>query len=260
VNCAAIPETLFESELFGAEKGAHSTATRRIEGKIDASRGGTLFLDEVAEIPLAVQSKLLQFLQSRTYYRLGSNAPLTADVRVVAATNADLEERVREKTFREDLYYRLNVLAVRVPALRDRRDDIPPVADAIARGLGEAHGRPLSLSRASRLALKESEWPGNVRQLENALARGWAVALSENASNIEPRHLFPDRAPVEQEGETLSWQEATRKFQARLLRDSLEESEWNVSETARRLGLARSHVNDLVKAHGLARNTPGKKR
>ena len=120
LNCAAIPETLFESELFGAEKGAHSTATRRIEGKVDAARGGTLFLDEVGEMPLGVQSKLLTFLQSRRYYRLGGAAPIEADVRVVAATNADLPERVQQKRFREDLYYRLNVLEVRVPPLRAR--------------------------------------------------------------------------------------------------------------------------------------------
>src|SRR5262249_49487318 len=143
VNCAAIPETLFESELFGAEKGAHSTATRRIEGKIDAARGGTLLFDEVGEMPLAVQSKLLLFLQSRRYYRLGSSTPIEADVRVVAATNAHLDELVRAKRFREDLLYRLNVLEVRVPALRDRREDVPLIAEAILKQLGEQHDRPL---------------------------------------------------------------------------------------------------------------------
>jgi Nif-specific regulatory protein len=263
VNCSAIPEALFESELFGAEKGAHSTATRRIEGKVDGARGGTLFLDEVSEIPVAVQSKLLQFLQSHTYYRLGSNVPLTADVRIVAATNADLEERVRAKTFREDLYYRLNVLSVHVPPLRDRKDDVGPIADTIVRALGETHGRPIPLSNAARLALRESEWPGNVRQLENALARGWAVALSEEAASIEPRHLFPERAESGEHGEdegALGWQDATRRFQGKLLRDALEATSWNVSETARRLGLARSHVNDLIRAHGLSRGTPGKGR
>jgi Nif-specific regulatory protein len=252
LNCAALPETLFESELFGAEKGAHSTATRRIEGKVDAAKGGTLFLDEVGEIPLALQSKLLMFLQSRRYYRLGGSAPIEADVRVIAATNAQLDERVRDKTFREDLYYRLNVLEVRVPPLRDRRDDIGPIADSIVRALGERHDRPLPLSRAARVALAESEWPGNVRQLENALQRGWAVALSEGATVIEPRHLFPDRV-AESEAEPQGYEEAMRRFQARFLREALEQSGWNVSETARRIGLARSHLNDLIKAHGLAR-------
>ncbi len=252
LNCAALPEALFESELFGAEKGAHSTATRRIEGKIDAARGGTLFLDEVGEIPLALQSKLLMFLQSRRYYRLGGTTPIEADVRVVAATNAQLEERVREKKFREDLYYRLNVLEVRVPPLRDRREDIGPIAEAIVRALDKAHDRPLPLSRAGRVALGEGAWPGNVRQLENALQRGWAVALSEGASVIEPRHLFPERAG-ESEAEAQGYEEAMRRYQARFLREALEQGGWNVSETARRIGLARSHLNDLIKAHGLSR-------
>ena len=252
LNCAAIPEGLFESELFGAEKGAHSTATRRIEGKVDAARGGTLFLDEVGEIPLTVQSKLLTFLQSRRYYRLGSAAALEADVRVVAATNADLEEQCDKRRFREDLYYRLNVLPVRVPPLRERPEDIGPIAESIVAGLGKAHDRPVALSRAARVALAEGAWPGNVRQLENALQRGWAVALSEGAGVIEPRHLFPERAA---EADTpVTYEDALRRFQARFLDEALREVGWNVSETARRIGLARSHLNDLIKAHGLTRD------
>ena len=257
VNCGAIPESLFESELFGAEKGAHSTATRRIEGKIDAARGGTLFLDEVSEIPLQSQSKLLQFLQSHRYYRLGSATPLEADGRVLAATNADLSELVSAKRFREDLYYRLHVLSVHVPPLRDRARDVPAIADAVVRLLGVSHGRVLPLSRAARIALSESEWPGNVRQLENTLQRGWATALSEGTDAIEPRHLFPERPQTQTtavaEEEVLGWQDATRKFQGKLLRDALDTYGWNVSETARRLGLARSHLNDLMRAHGLSR-------
>jgi DNA-binding NtrC family response regulator len=255
LNCAAIPETLFESELFGAEKGAHSTATRRIEGKVDAARGGTLFLDEVGEMPFAVQSKLLTFLQSRRYYRLGGSAPIEADVRVVAATNADLPERVSAKAFREDLYYRLNVLEVRVPPLRERPEDVAPIADRFAASHGTEHGQAIPLSRAAKLALAESEWPGNVRQLENAVQRGWAVALSEGASTIEPRHLFPEKAQAGagDADEPKTYEDAMRRFQGRFLRESLEESSWNVSETARRIGLARSHLNDLIKAHGLVR-------
>ncbi|MBI2898463.1 MAG: sigma-54-dependent Fis family transcriptional regulator [Deltaproteobacteria bacterium] len=255
VNCAALPETLFESELFGAEKGAHSTATRRIEGKVDAARGGTLLLDEVAEIPLAMQSKLLMFLQSRRYYRLGDSTPIEADVRIVAATNADLAESVRAKRFREDLYYRLNVLEVRVPPLRDRPEDIGPIADAIAGALAATHGGqgPSSLSRAARVALAEAEWPGNVRQLENALSRGWATALAEGAALIEPVHLFPTRTEPEA-AEPQTYQEAMRRHQARLLGEALDACGWNVSEAARKLALSRSHLNDLIRAHGLSRS------
>jgi Nif-specific regulatory protein len=255
LNCAAIPEPLFESELFGAEKGAHSTATRRIEGKVDAARGGTLFLDEVGEMPLSVQSKLLTFLQSRRYYRLGGAAPIEADVRVVAATNADLPDLVKERRFREDLYYRLNVLEVRVPPLRDRPEDIAAIAERFVSAHGETYGRPLPLSRAARLALAESAWPGNVRQLENVVQRGWAVALSEGAPAIEARHLFPEKAPAGDDpaAAPATYEDAMRRYQGRFLREALEEGGWNVSETARRIGLARSHLNDLIKAHGLTR-------
>lgn len=257
VNCAAIPETLFESELFGAEKGAHSTATKRIEGKVFAAQKGTLFLDEVGEIPAAVQGKLLMFLQSRRYYRLGSNSPIEADARIVAATNADLEELVKAKRFREDLYYRLNVLQIHVPPLRERPEDIVPIAEAIAQSLGKNHERVIPLSRAAKVALTDGPWPGNVRQLENAVARGWAVALSEGASAIEAHHLFPDRGePTSADkAEPVHYEDAMRKFQARFLREALEECGWNISETARRVGLARSHLYDLIRAHGLSKNT-----
>jgi Nif-specific regulatory protein len=251
VNCAAIPEALFESELFGAERGAHSTANRKIAGKIEAAEGGTLFLDEVAELAPAHQSKLLMFLQSKRYYRLGSTSPLDADVRVLAATNARLDEAVAERKFREDLYYRLNVLEVRMPALRERPGDVGAIAEALVVSMSGRTATPLGLSHGARLALEEAPWPGNVRQLENVLQRGWAVALSEGATQIETRHLFPARAA---EGpEPVSYQDALRRFQASYLRKALDESGWNVSETARRVGLSRSHLNDLMKAHGVTR-------
>ncbi len=257
LNVAALPDTLFESELFGAEKGAHSTATQRTIGKVEAARQGTLFLDEIGELSPAAQAKLLTFLQSKTFLRLGGTAPVQADVRVIAATNADLEEAVRNKRFREDLYYRLNVLEIVVPPLRDRREDVAPIAESLASRQGEdpSHRRPLS--RAAIRALEETDWPGNVRQLENTIARGWARALSEGASVIEPHHLFQERgasAPASEE--PLSFQDATRRFQARLVEETLVASDWNVSETARRLDLSRSHLNDLIRAFGLVRKRP----
>jgi Nif-specific regulatory protein len=254
VNCAAVPEALFESELFGAERGAHSTADRRIEGKIDAASGGTLFLDEVGEMPLGAQAKLLLFLQSHRYYRLGSATPLEADVRVVAATNANPDELVRTKRLREDLYYRLNVLGIHVPPLRDRRSDIEPIAEAIVRSLAARHGGPkMILTRAARAALACSEWPGNVRQIENALQRGWAVATSEQSREIDKRHLFPTPpgSPAPDDEET--YEDATRRFQRAFLEQALARHGWNVSETARRIAVARSHLNDLIRAHGLTR-------
>jgi DNA-binding NtrC family response regulator len=142
---------------------------------------------------------------------------------------------------------------VKVPPLRDRAEDVAPIADAIVRALGRTHDRPIPLSRAAKVALAENAWPGNVRQLENAIARGWAVALSENAMSIEPKHLFPNAPAETTPDDALAYDEAMRRFQARFLKDALEKNAWNVSETARRIGVARSHLNDLVKAHGLAR-------
>jgi Nif-specific regulatory protein len=266
VNCAALPETLFESELFGAEKGAHSTATRRLEGKVDAAAGGTLLLDEIGEIPLALQGKLLMFLQSRRYYRLGGSVPLEADVRLVAATNRDLTALCAERRFREDLYYRLNVLELRLPPISERPEDVVPIALAIVAAISEREGKPLELARSARAALAEAEWPGNVRQLENALSRGWATALSEGSNEIGLAHLFPRvgagygagrvEAPGSDGAEPPSFQEATHRFQAGLLRDALEACGWNVSQTARRLDLSRSRLNELIRVHGLSRSSP----
>jgi Nif-specific regulatory protein len=258
LNVAALPDTLFESELFGAEKGAHSTAMQRTIGKIEAANKGTLFLDEIGELSPAAQAKLLTFLQSKTFLRLGGTAPVEANVRVIAATNADLEDAVRQKRFREDLYYRLNVLEIVVPPLRDRREDVAPIAEALAARQGDDPSHRLPLSRASLRALEVADWPGNVRQLENTIARGWARALSEQAAAIEPHHLFQDRAPsCQQNDETVSFQEATRRFQGRLIEDTLTSADWNVSEAARRLDLSRSHLNDLIRAYGLVRRRPG---
>lgn len=254
LNCSAIPETLFESELFGAEKGAHSTATRRIDGKIEAARGGTLLLDEVGDLPLAVQGKLLTFLQSRRYYRLGGTSPVEADVRVIAATNADLPELVSSRRFREDLYYRLNVLEIPMPPLRAHKEDIPQLADSFLERLGTMHGNPLRLSRSAIVALEESDWPGNVRQLENVLQRGWAVAVSQGASSIEPSHLFPNNPAPSSGPQPETYEAALRSFQRRFLSTALEEHGWNVSETGRQIGLARSHLNELIRAHGLSRS------
>jgi DNA-binding NtrC family response regulator len=254
INVAALPDTLFENELFGAEKGAHSQAATRITGKVEAAAGGTLFLDEIGELSLAAQAKLLTFLQSKRFLRLGGTSPVEADVRVVAATNANLEDAVSAKKFREDLYYRLNVLEIVVPPLRDRREDVAPIAEAIASRLGERPEQRLTLDRAALRALADADWPGNVRQLENAVARGWARALAEGARRIGPEHVFPDR-PCAGAGELdpVGYQEATRRFQGRLLEETLIGCGWNVSEAARRLELSRSHLNELIRAHGLVR-------
>ncbi|MDP2311677.1 MAG: sigma-54-dependent Fis family transcriptional regulator [Pseudomonadota bacterium] len=249
LNCAALPEALVESELFGAEKGAHSAADRRVEGKVEAAAGGTLLLDEIGELPLASQAKLLQFLQSRRYYRLGGNKPLEADVRVVAATNVDLEAAVAARTFREDLYWRLAVLPLRVPALDERRGDIGIVAEALLERAVRRHRLPTArLSPAALAALGAAEWPGNVRQLTNVVEAG--LIRAQGAGTVEPRHLYPG---VEGAEEAATFAGATRAFQRRLLAETLTDTGWNVAETARRLDLARSHLHELLRGFGLRR-------
>ena len=170
LNCAAIPENLLESELFGHEKGAFTGADKAKEGKVAAAEGGTLFLDEIGELPLASQAKVLHLLQSKTYYPIGNNKPKTADIRVIAATNADLEQQIAEKSFREDLYYRLQVMPVRLPGLAERRSDIAPLTRYFCDGMCARHDLPqLTLSPGALRAAEHAEWPGNIRQLAHAI-------------------------------------------------------------------------------------------
>jgi transcriptional regulator with PAS, ATPase and Fis domain len=170
INCAAIPDALFESELFGHERGAYTGATERGAGKVEMAIGGTLFLDEVAEMPLALQPKLLRFLESRRYMRVGGTKKLQADVRLVLATLRPLEQEVRAGRFREDLYYRIQGIVLTVPPLRERRRDIPTLLDAFIAQLSAIHDcQPPAMSRAARAALLAHDWPGNVRELRNVV-------------------------------------------------------------------------------------------
>jgi transcriptional regulator with GAF, ATPase, and Fis domain len=255
VNCGALPETLMESELFGAMPGAHSTAAHRIEGKVAAAEHGTLFLDEISDLTPSAQAKLLQLLQSKQYYPLGASKPLRADVRVIAATNTDLERAVAEHRFREDLFYRLQVLPVRVPSLAERREDIRELAAFFCAAACERHGLPqIALSRNALRAAESAAWPGNVRQLSHFVEAAVIRAAAEGAQQVERGHLFPDPgAPSPGESAPVTFQEATREFQKDFLRETLEETGWNVVEAARRLDLARSHVYNLIRAFGLER-------
>lgn len=253
LNCAAIPEALLEAELFGAMPGAHSTATRRIDGKLAAAEGGTLFLDEISELVVAAQAKLLQLLQSHEYYPLGATKKQRADVRIIAATNTDLQAAIERRTFRGDLYYRLSVLPIRLPALAERRDDILELADHfVAEACAKNRLPQLRLSLAARQAVLTAEWPGNVRQLAHAIEGAAIRAAGAMLAEIEPHHLFPGLAAAGP-GRPQSFQEATRGFQEQLLRAALEEHGWNVVDTARRLDLSRAHVYNLIGAFGLTR-------
>jgi transcriptional regulator with GAF, ATPase, and Fis domain len=255
INCAAIPEQLIESELFGAMPGAHSTATRRVEGRIAAAAHGTLMLDEVSELSLPAQAKLLQLLQSGVYYPLGASKPVQADVRVIAATNADLEAAMAEHRFRDDLFYRLNVMPIPVPSLAERREDIIELATSFCAQACERHRLPrVVLSPAAERAVEAAEWPGNVRQLCHVVEAATVRAAASGARRVERVHLFPGANGAGGGSPTaLTFQEATRLFHEKLLRETLEASGWNVVDAARRLDLARSHVYNLIRALGIER-------
>ena len=254
VNCAAIPEGLIESELFGAERGAHSTATRKLVGKVATAEGGTLFLDEIAELSAAAQAKLLQLLQAREYSPLGSPTTVHADIRVISATNANLRAAVSSGRFREDLYYRVHVLPLEMPGLAERRDDIPELVDYFCASACKRHGfTPLSVSRRTSVACREAAWPGHERQLEHAIEAGVIRAHGDKADVLEAHHVFPDTEL--RDDLPLTFHESTRRHQKRLVIEALERHDWNVAETARELDLARSYVYNLIHEFKLERSS-----
>jgi Nif-specific regulatory protein len=255
VNCGALPGNLVESELFGHEKGAFTGADRLRRGRFEIADRGTLFLDEIGELPPAAQAKLLQLLQSGRYHPLGSAQAVQADVRVIAATNVDLEEAVAERRFREDLFYRLQVLPVRLPSLAERSEDVVELARCFCAAASERHGlRKLTLTPGAQRAVEAAEWPGNVRQLAHAIEAAVIRAAGEGAQMLERQHVFPNTETTMNPAQTTpTFQEATRHFQRDLLQRTLEETGWNVTEAARRLDLARSHVYNLIRAFGFQR-------
>jgi Nif-specific regulatory protein len=252
LNCAALPEGLFESELFGAARGAHSAVAHAgVDGKIAAAEGGTLFLDEIGELSLGAQAKLLQLLQSRTYHRLGEKQARTADVRILAASNAELDLAVEQKRFREDLLHRLRVVEIAIPGLADRPEDVAPLARRITQEVRARHGLArLSISPAALGALELASWPGNVRQLENTIERGAVHARLAARSEILPEDMF-DRRSAAPEPSTL--EALLHRYRAQVVRAALERSQWNVRDAAEQLDVARSYLYKLIAAHGLSR-------
>jgi Nif-specific regulatory protein len=248
--------------LFGARQGSHSTATRDMEGKVQAAEGGTLFLDEVGDLPLGVQVKLLQFLQEKTYRPLGATELRKANVRIIAATNRDLRQLMADGRFREDLYYRLHTMPIEVPALRDRRRDVRDLlTHFLARFSAQAPvGLGLGAFRASPSAIHAAEsydWPGNVRELEHRTRTGMLLCHGEGASIMERRHLFPETVTEDQAGdEALTFHEATRRFQRRLLIDVLRRTQWNKTEAAQALDISRSSIHNYIRAFGIDETGP----
>jgi PAS domain S-box-containing protein len=243
LNCAALPENLIESELFGYTKGAFTGATENRKGKFELADGGTLFLDEIGDLPMSVQVKLLRFLQEKVVQPLGGRHEVLVNVRIVAATNHILQEDVAAGRFREDLFYRLNVVNIDVPPLRDRRDDIEPLANSFLKRFSARMKRPLRyLSHEALQIMLQYDWPGNVRQLEHAMER--AVILSSGELILADD--LPDEirsVPVDDsEDETASLREAIEHFERRYIAKALQRHGFRKCETARDLGISRKSL------------------
>ena len=245
LNCAALPEQLLESELFGYERGAFTSAQQAKPGQIELASGGVLFLDEVSEMSLTAQAKFLRVLQEREFQRLGGTRTLKANVRVIAATNRDLRKAVARGTFREDLFYRLQVFDITIAPLRSRRDDILPLSEVMLQDIGKSFGRPpASLTRAARQALLRYDWPGNVRELRNALER---AAIRCDGSIIDAEHLA--LAPAKRPRGDASTDLGTAEQE--MILHVLEACEWNKAHAAKKLGVTRTQLYGRMRKYGI---------
>ena len=250
INCAAIPENLLESELFGHEKGAFTGAVKTTEGKIELAAGGTLFLDEVGDIPLPLQVKLLRFLQERTIERIGGRKAIGVDTRIVCATHQDLETMIGEGTFREDLFYRLAEIVVRIPALAERPGDAVLLAKHfLARFAKEMNPQVRGLAPDALAAIDNWNWPGNVRELENRVKR--AVIMADGRL-VSAEDLDLAAGSGEEADIALNLKAAREQADRRMIRQALSRSEGNISNTAKLLGISRPTLYDLLKQYDLS--------
>ncbi|MFZ5993777.1 MAG: sigma 54-interacting transcriptional regulator [Thermodesulfobacteriota bacterium] len=247
INCGAIPKDLLESELFGYEKGAFTGAERQVRGRIEYAAGGTLFLDEVGELPPPLQVKLLRFLEDYRIERVGGRESIGVDLRIIAATNRDLEKDIAEGRFREDLFYRLNVVTIHMPALRERGEDIVIMAEMFLRKYAQKVGKNIGgFTREALIALKTHHWPGNVRELVNRIRRAAVMA--------EQRWITPDNLELkmgQNQGEGLK--EASKRFEHILIKETLGRHEGKISQTAKALKISRSEMYYLLKKHNIQR-------
>jgi two-component system nitrogen regulation response regulator NtrX len=255
VNCAAIPEDLIESELFGHRKGSFPSANNDKEGKLQKAHGGTLFLDEIGDMSLKTQSKVLRTLDEQRFSPLGSEEPITVDVRVIASTNKDLEEEISKGNFREDLFYRLNVIPFSVPPLRERKEDIPLLARYFLKDFSATYGRrPREITDDAIDTLMRYSWPGNVRELRNVIER--IVIMNPTTTRFERKHLPPlvyrdgTRRAAGVEFSTLH--QARSAYERDYILKKMDENHGNVSRTAEVLGLERSHLYRKMKTLGIS--------
>jgi len=265
VNCAALPETLIESELFGYERGAFTGAAQQKKGKFELATGGTLFLDEIGDMNPVTQAKVLRALENRTIERLGGTQSIPVDVRVISATHRDLPAEIRAGKFREDLFYRLRVVSVELPPLRAHKRDLPVLAESFLQMHSERLGRTARLTREAIAAIERYDWPGNVRELKNALERSLVLCRGEEIDVADlPEEVARGESLVQKHsadghanglGEK-DFREAKRKFEVAYLTKQLADHRWNVSRTAATIGLHRQSLQEKLRELGIRR--PGR--
>ena len=245
VNCGAIPEHLMESELFGHQKGAFTDAKETKKGRLEISHGGTLFLDEIGEISMRMQIDLLRVLEDRVFYRVGGTQPLKSDFRVIAASNRNLEDAIKEGIFREDFYYRLNVISFIMPPLRERKEDIPLLAEHFLRRFSQETNKPIDhINREAMDEMMLYEWPGNVRELGNAIERTVVVSKS--------RHILPEDLPIFKPEHRISTpQNSLKEIEKAHITQILNENEWNVSKSSKILRIDRSTLYSKIKRYSI---------
>ncbi len=247
VNCAALPEPLLESELFGHVKGAYTDANSNRRGRFELANGGTIFLDEIAELPLSIQAKMLRVIQQKTFEKLGASESITVDVRIIAATNRDIEQAVEQGAFRNDLYYRLNVLPLQIPPLRQRQEDIPELANFFLQRVRRDTKKTVrGFTDAAMEALLSYTWPGNVRELENAVERAVVIC---NDEYITPNDLIlqTNEHTSEDHYAERPLKDATTMFKKHFIESALRTHGWNQTETAKVLGIQRTYLSRLIK-------------
>jgi len=252
INCAAIPETLIESELFGYEKGAFTGAIKQKKGKIELAHKGTLFLDEVADLSLSAQAKILRVLQERQFERIGGHESISVDVRIISATNKDLMEEMKKGNFREDLFYRLNVIPIHIPPLRERKEDIRELANFFLSEYNSKNNTSLKFTEKALKLLEKYDWPGNVRELKNFLERVFVLSESPliDEKDILKNITFP-RSNYYEEYEGMTLKEAKIKFEKQLITSRLLKYDNNISKAAESLGIDRTYLHKKINELGI---------
>jgi DNA-binding NtrC family response regulator len=257
VNCAALPEHLLENELFGHEKGSFTGAIKREPGKIEVAEGGTVFLDEIGDMPPPLQSRLLRVLQDQTFYRVGGTRSVRTNVRFIAATNKDIRRAIQQGTFREDLYYRLAVITVTLPPLRERMDDIPALATHFLKRAARMGNRHCVLSDRALRALQQYQWPGNVRELDNVLTRALILCPEDM---IEPAYLhlaYPSSTEAGTGSPPRHYHERMDAYSRKILEETLRRHGWNQTKAADELGLQRTYLTKLLRQKDVSGKPPG---